>query len=88
MLTGGASQLPGVRELATRILGKQVRLGKPLGIPGLAEATNGPAFATCAGLLSFSVDDRGEARATRPHRNESEQSGVFRRLGGWFRENF
>lgn len=88
VLTGGASQLPGVRELATRILGKQVRLGKPLGMPGLAEATNGPAFATCAGLLAFAVDDRGEARATRPQKSESEQSGMLRRLGGWFRENF
>lgn len=88
VLTGGASQLPGVRELASRVLGKQVRLGKPLGMPGLAEATNGPAFATCAGLLSFAVDDRGEARATRPHRNEAENGGMFRRLGGWFRENF
>lgn len=87
VLTGGASQLPGVRELAQQILGKQVRLGRPLGIQGLAEATGGPAFATAAGLLTFAVDDKGEARATTP--NKSRQTGgMFSKMGGWFRENF
>ncbi len=30
VLTGGASQLPGIRELAQRLLDRQVRLGRPL----------------------------------------------------------
>lgn len=30
VLTGGASQLPGLREMATRILDKHVRLGRPI----------------------------------------------------------
>jgi len=88
VLTGGGAQLPGLREVASRILGKNVRLGRPMGMPGLAEATNGPAFATCAGLLTFAVDDQGEARATQPKRVEDESEGVFSRLGGWLRENF
>lgn len=87
VLTGGASQLPGVRDAAGRILGKQVRHGRPLGVAGLAEATGGPAFATAAGLLHFAVDDRGEARtAAVPH--TAEQGGFFARMGGWFRDNF
>ncbi|MBP5857736.1 cell division protein FtsA [Marivibrio halodurans] len=87
VLTGGASQLPGVRDVAARALGKQVRLGRPLGIAGLAEATGGPAFATAAGLLHFAVDDRGEARsATVPP--SGPQTGFLARMGGWFRENF
>jgi len=32
VLTGGASQLPGTREVAQRLLDKQVRLGRPLRI--------------------------------------------------------
>lgn len=32
VLTGGASQMPGIREMAHRILDKQVRLGRPLRI--------------------------------------------------------
>ncbi|MDW3204077.1 MAG: cell division protein FtsA [Alphaproteobacteria bacterium] len=84
VLTGGASQLPGVREMAGRILGKQVRHGRPLKVSGLAEATGGPAFATAAGLLHFAVDDCGEARstATQPAAN---QGGIMARVGGWFR---
>ncbi len=86
VLTGGASQLPGVRDTAARILGKQVRHGRPLGITGLAEATGGPGFAVAAGLLSFAVDDRGEARAAKAR--EPARGGIMRRMGGWLRENF
>lgn len=53
VLTGGASQLPGMRDLAQHILGKQVRLGRPIRMPGLPEAVNGPSFATTAGLLTY-----------------------------------
>lgn len=87
VLTGGASQLPGVREVAARTLGKQVRHGRPLGVSGLAEATGGPAFATAAGLLHFAVDDRGEAKSAAVPQSAAE-GGFFSRMGGWFRENF
>jgi cell division protein FtsA len=53
VLTGGASQIFGVKEIASQILEKQVRLAKPLPIQGLAEAGSGAAFATCAGLLTY-----------------------------------
>ena len=73
VLTGGTSQLPGIRDLAARILDKQVRLGKPLRISrpyqtrtsskptltGLAEATSGPAFSTTAGLLITALQPEG-----------------------------
>src|SRR5262249_59131191 len=42
VLTGGASQLTGVRELAQLVLDKQVRMGRPIRLAGLAEATGGP----------------------------------------------
>jgi len=51
VLTGGACQLAGMRELAQRILNKQVRIGRPLGLPGLAAASAGPDYATAVGLL-------------------------------------
>ncbi len=53
VLTGGASQLTGLADLATHILGRQVRIGRPLGIGGLTDATEGPAFAVAAGLLVY-----------------------------------
>lgn len=51
VLTGGASQLAGMRELVQRVLNKQVRIGRPQGLPGLAPALAGPDYATAVGLL-------------------------------------
>jgi cell division protein FtsA len=51
VLTGGAAQLAGSRELAARILNKQVRIGKPTGFPGLPESSAGPDYASAAGLV-------------------------------------
>ncbi len=44
---------PGFAELAARILGRPVRIGRPLGIAGLPEAAKGPAFAVATGLLVY-----------------------------------
>ncbi|HQU00866.1 MAG TPA: cell division FtsA domain-containing protein, partial [Acetobacteraceae bacterium] len=57
VLTGGASQLVGARELAAQILNRQVRLGRPAGLIGLPDAATGPNFATLAGLLAFATGD-------------------------------
>ena len=51
VLTGGACQLAGTRELAARVLNKQVRIGRPQPFPGLAAASAGPDYATAIGLL-------------------------------------
>lgn len=60
VLTGGASQLPGLCDIGQLILDKQIRLGRPARIRGLAEATGGPAFATCAGLLHYAAEHAAE----------------------------
>ena len=51
VLTGGACQLAGMRELAARVLNKQVRIGRPQSFPGLPAASAGPDYATAIGLL-------------------------------------
>lgn len=87
VLTGGASQLSGVRELAALVLDKQVRMGRPTRVGGLAEATGGPAFATGVGLLAYAMAaDIESPRPGRPTREEP--SGLIGRIGHWFRENF
>lgn len=52
VLTGGASQLAGVREVASMVLGRNIRLGKPLHL-GTSEFSQDPSFTACAGLLSY-----------------------------------
>lgn len=85
VLTGGGSQLQGARELAARMLDKQVRLGRPIRMDGLAEATGGPAFATCAGLLGLAM--REPPAAVRDFVDSSD-SGRISRFGRWLRANF
>ncbi len=88
VLTGGASQMQGVRELATQILNKQVRMGKPMGVSGLAESTSGPAFSACAGLLRHAVENQVEIQTAASHPETSSASGPLGRFGRWFREIF
>lgn len=89
VLTGGAAQMQGVRDLAGMVLDKQVRLGRPVGLQGLPEATGGPAFATCAGLLRYALLNHAAeapAKATRP--TEPNANGPLGRVGAWLRKNF
>ncbi|MBL8256276.1 MAG: cell division protein FtsA [Pseudoxanthomonas mexicana] len=88
VVTGGASQLPGARELAARILDKQVRIGRPLRLGGLAEATSGPAFATCAGLVGFAGRREAETTPAALGLHPEQASGFIGRIGEWFRAAF
>jgi cell division protein FtsA len=82
VLTGGGCQLAGVRELAQRVLNKQVRLGRPQTFPGLAAATAGPAYATALGLLIAGATTAPETMAPEaPDETQSEKRGGFAR---WF----
>jgi cell division protein FtsA len=65
VLTGGASQLAGVREVATLILGKNIRLGKPIHLTS-HELSHNPSFSTCAGLLSYGETEHMAYLQTRP----------------------
>lgn len=91
VVTGGASQLQGVAELAADVLDKQVRRGRPLKIAGLADSTGGPAFAACAGLLTYAQRRPDEAPAAalaaRSRSLSQEPNGLFGRFGLWLREN-
>jgi len=87
VLTGGACQLHGVREFAGLILDKQIRIGRPQRVAGLAEATGGPAFSTAVGLLHFALSERVEA-APSGHSPLRAPNWLLGRLGHWLRENF
>ncbi len=60
VLTGGGSQIPGLDGLASKILGQQVRLGRPLRVHGLPQVATGPAFASVVGLSLFAAHPQDE----------------------------
>lgn len=90
VLTGGASQLPGMPEAARRILARNVRIGRPLGIAGLPEAAKGAAFSTTVGLLIYpqvaGIEERSVKAASLGLMTGT--GGRIQRVGQWLRESF
>ena len=55
VLTGGSSALPGIRSLASRVMGVPVRLAEPENLVGMVDKLSGPAFSTGVGLLRWAL---------------------------------
>jgi cell division protein FtsA len=91
VLTGGGSQLNGIAEAARRILARNVRLGRPLGVAGMPEVAKGPAFSAAVGLLVYpqvAEMELAEAGPERSHFAMTGTGGYFARVGNWIRESF
>jgi len=90
ILTGGASQLPGMSEAARRILARNVRIGRPLGVSGLPVAAKGAAFSAIAGLLIYPQIAGVEERSVRATEKGllTGTGGRIQRVGQWLRESF
>ena len=73
VLTGGGAILDGMPEIADQIFDLPIRRGCPVGVGGLTDHVNNPAFATGVGLVMYA------------HRNqllEQERAGGVGALGG------
>ena len=89
VLTGGASQMQGVRDLAALVLDKQVRLGRPVAFQGLPEATGGPAFSTCAGLIRYAMlHQPATPRGQKQAHGGTESGTAVGRITNWLKKNF
>lgn len=89
VLTGGASQLTGIPDLASRILGREVRIGRPLGFGRLPNEAKSASFAVPTGLLvypQFAHLEHVEPRHTRQLMTGT--NGYFGKVGRWLREGF
>jgi cell division protein FtsA len=90
VLSGGAAQLSGVPELATQILGRPVRLGRPLGFGRLPNEAKSASFAVPSGLLvypQYAHLEHVEPRHTR-QLMKTGTDGYFGKVGRWLREGF
>jgi cell division protein FtsA len=85
VLVGGGTELGGLpRRLSSR-WGLPVRVGRPHGVVGLADAVRGPAHAAAVGLLLWEA--RGISDAAVPPVKGSEASGLAK-LIDWARQAF
>ncbi len=87
VLTGGGSQIPGLDGLASRILGHQVRLGRPLRVHGLPQAATGPGFSSVVGLCLFAAHPQDEWWDF-DIPVESYPAKSLKRAVKWFRDNW
>lgn len=88
VLTGGASELTGLPEVARRVLARNVRNGRPMGIAGLPEIAKGAAFAAVAGMLVYPQVCVNEYAEPRPVRKLTGTDGYLARVGNWLRTSF
>lgn len=80
VLTGGASQLAGLAELAERRLGIPCRIGGPMGFSGMSDLIGSPQYSTSIGLASYAL--RGAERPVEMSTPSFEVpvGGIFRRI--------
>jgi cell division protein FtsA len=92
VLTGGASDMPGMRELASRVLAMPVRLGRPTAAAQLGEDCHRPTFSSAAGLLTFDHSKGGDPKAgaskAQAPSGPSGDNGLMGRAFDWLKENF
>ncbi|MEO1406435.1 MAG: cell division protein FtsA [Pseudomonadota bacterium] len=91
VLTGGGSQIAGLRDTASRTLGMPIRLGRPVAADRLGETYANPAFSTAAGLLTYQLAALPSAISTSAAGNGAfgmAEGGVVNRAFFWIRENF
>ncbi len=86
VLTGGASKVGGVIELAEQVFELPVRVGTPQRIGGMVEVVNNPVYATGTGLLLTGQQyyQQGKVDAS----VFGEQKGLWGKMRSWFQANF
>ena len=91
VLTGGTSALPGIRSIASNVIGVPVRLARPENLIGMTDRLESPAFSTSVGLLRWGMlmnefAPEGAPRRPRGSKGRSEGSLVdWERVKGWLR---
>ncbi len=84
VITGGGAQLNGVRELAAEMFGKNVRVGYPTALPGIAQSTSGPAFSTLVGMLLYASD----VSNMNVFDKNMKEAGFLYDIVRWLKDNF
>lgn len=90
VLTGGSSALPGIRNLASSVLGVPVRIAKPENLLGMVDRLDSPAYSTSVGLLRWAllmseVSPQGERRRPRMQRQGGTSGLDWESIKNWLR---
>ncbi|WP_066570052.1 cell division protein FtsA [Snodgrassella sp. CFCC 13594] len=86
VLTGGASLLPGMVDLAEDVFNLPARIGVPQEMGGVSERIRNPRFATAIGLLQAARGNDGKVGM--PVTVEEPKESLLSKLQAWFKNNF
>ena len=87
VLTGGASSMQGMAELAEDVFQSPVRVGKPFDLGGLIAVANNPMYATCTGLIQYGFKRR-KMGPVRELQGRNLFDKIFSRMKDWADEFF
>lgn len=82
VLTGGSTALPGMRSLASQVLGLPVRIAYPNNLVGMTDHLLSPAFTTSVGLLRWGVR-MSESEPVKPIKGLIKPPGLNGRGFDW-----
>jgi len=86
VFTGGSSQIPGLKEIATDWLDCPVRLGKPERVTGMADLLKNPSYSTSVGLLRMGLNfESGSGELDSSNGGSLPGGNIGNLLGGFFR---
>ncbi|MBV6396646.1 MAG: Cell division protein FtsA [Anaerolineales bacterium] len=88
VLTGGTSMLPGIKSVASEVLGLPVRSAQPENLVGLVDKLDSPAYSTSVGLLHWAVSVQEAHPQTgrgRKRRVEGAKHMLFSGLMDWIK---
>lgn len=85
VLTGGGANIDNGLVLAEAVFKAHVRLGVPMGVSGLPEVVNNPAYATGVGLLLYGQQQLLNGAESYV---KGGVTGLWSRMRSWFGQNF
>ena len=84
VLTGGTSALPGIKRIASEVLGLPVRTAGPENLVGLVDRLNSPAYSTSVGLLRWAMTMHAHEISPGQQRPKGEKRMDFSFVKKWF----
>jgi cell division protein FtsA len=90
VLTGGTSALPGIKRIASEVMGMSVRTAQPENLTGLVDKLDSPAYSTSVGLLRWAATMKDNdvvlsSGFNKHRRSKGEKNMDFEAIKNWMK---